>query len=148
MSVLSCWSSSTSNVVIFSFGTACKSRICTDALEKPHCGIWGVPFMKRTTGDDATAFCNWARPLSERKRVNVEEWNDGVGRDDRRRERRAGRNMTGDFQFLVPLHRKQVSSSELKLRFVPVNFRAIVSPFFPGPPRDQQLVAVIPTFVA
>jgi len=37
--------------------------------------------------------------------------------------------------------RKQVSSSELKLRFVPVNFRAIVSLFFPEPPRDQQLVA-------
>jgi hypothetical protein len=88
MSVLSCWSSSTSNVVIFFLGTACKSRICTDALEKPHCGISGVPLMKRTTGDDVTAFCNWARALLERKRVNEEDWNDD--------ERRAKRNMTGD----------------------------------------------------
>lgn len=25
------------------------------ALEKPHCGVSGVPFIKRTTGADATA---------------------------------------------------------------------------------------------
>lgn len=48
-----------------------------------------MPFMKRTTGDDVTAFCNWVRALLERKRVNVEDWNDD--------ERRAERNMTGDF---------------------------------------------------
>lgn len=25
------------------------------ALEKPHCGVSGVPFMNSTTGDEATA---------------------------------------------------------------------------------------------
>jgi len=55
--------------------------------------------MKRTTGDDVTAFCIWERAFSERKRVNVNAWdgvNSDVGRDDRKKgsdERRAERIM-------------------------------------------------------
>jgi hypothetical protein len=30
-------------------------KIWIDVLEKPHCGVSGVPFMNRTTGAEATA---------------------------------------------------------------------------------------------
>ena len=48
-----------------------------------------MPFMKRTTGEDVTAFCIFERAFSERKRAKVKDWDgvsNGVGRDDRRRE--------------------------------------------------------------
>lgn len=38
------------------------------AREKPHCGISGVPFMKRTTGEDSTALSIARRVSSERRR--------------------------------------------------------------------------------
>ena len=40
-----------------------------DAREKPHCGISGVPFMKRTTGADATAASMDFLVSSERRRI-------------------------------------------------------------------------------
>lgn len=49
-------SSKTSNVCIFSGGTPWMSRTCTAALEKPHWGASGFPFMNKTTGVDVTAF--------------------------------------------------------------------------------------------
>lgn len=39
------------------------------ALEKPHCGVSGVPFMKRTTGAEATALSIAVRTSSERSRA-------------------------------------------------------------------------------
>ena len=41
----------------FAGSTPCRPRICILALENPHCGNSGVPFMKRTTGLEATACC-------------------------------------------------------------------------------------------
>lgn len=41
----------------FAGSTPCRPRICILALENPHCGSSGVPFMKRTTGLEATACC-------------------------------------------------------------------------------------------
>lgn len=37
------------------------------AREKPHCGVSGVPFMKSTTGADATALSIAARVSEERQ---------------------------------------------------------------------------------
>ena len=37
------------------------------ALENPHCGVSGVPFMKSTTGADPTAFSIADRVSVERK---------------------------------------------------------------------------------
>ncbi len=48
-------SSSTLNAVNFAGSTPCMPSICIDVLEKPHCGVSGVPFMKSTTGADPTA---------------------------------------------------------------------------------------------
>ena len=48
-------SSSTLNAVNFFGSTPCIPKICMLALENPHCGISGVPFMNRTTGAEATA---------------------------------------------------------------------------------------------
>jgi hypothetical protein len=53
---LSSASSKTLYVFILSLGTSCKSRICITALEKPHWGVSGVPFMNRTKGVDLTAY--------------------------------------------------------------------------------------------
>ena len=39
------------------------------ALENPHCGVSGVPFMKRTTGDEAMARSIAERTSSERRRA-------------------------------------------------------------------------------
>jgi hypothetical protein len=41
-------------------------RIWMLALEKPHCGVSGVPFMNRTTGDEATARSIAERTSSDR----------------------------------------------------------------------------------
>jgi hypothetical protein len=41
-------------------------KICMLALEKPHCGVSGVPFMNKTTGADATALSIALRTSSER----------------------------------------------------------------------------------
>jgi len=49
------------------------------AREKPHCGISGVPFMKRTTGAEATALSIAARVSVERKR----DWR-SANREERR----------------------------------------------------------------
>lgn len=38
------------------------------ALEKPHCGISGVPFMNSTTGAEATALSMACLVTSERRR--------------------------------------------------------------------------------
>jgi hypothetical protein len=39
------------------------------ALENPHCGVSGVPFMNKTTGADATALSIAALTWSERNRA-------------------------------------------------------------------------------
>lgn len=39
------------------------------ALEKPHCGVSGVPFMNSTTGEEATARSIAVRTSSERHRI-------------------------------------------------------------------------------
>lgn len=39
------------------------------ALENPHCGVSGVPFMKSTTGEEATARSIAVRTSSERQRI-------------------------------------------------------------------------------
>jgi hypothetical protein len=76
------WSSSTLNAVNFSGSTPCMPKICMLALENPHCGVSGVPFMNRTTGDEATALSIAERTSSESSRA----WNGvrkravGVGR--------------------------------------------------------------------
>jgi hypothetical protein len=44
-------------------------KICMLALENPHCGVSGVPFMKRTTGADATALSIAVRTSLERNRA-------------------------------------------------------------------------------
>jgi hypothetical protein len=41
------------------------------ALENPHCGVSGVPFMNRTTGAEAIALSIAARTSLERNRA----WN-------------------------------------------------------------------------
>ena len=64
-------SSSTLNAVNFSGSTPCMPRICMLAREKPHCGVSGVPFMKRTTGADATALSMAWRISSESMRICI-----------------------------------------------------------------------------
>lgn len=46
----SSWSSRQLKATIFSSGTPWTSRIWQTAREKPHWGMDGVPFMKRTSG--------------------------------------------------------------------------------------------------
>jgi hypothetical protein len=46
-------------------------KICMLALENPHCGVSGVPFMNKTTGADAIALSIAARTSFERNRA----WN-------------------------------------------------------------------------
>ena len=63
---LNSWSSNTLKAVNLSGSTPCMPRICMLALEKPHCGVSGVPFMNSTTGDEATARSIAERTSSER----------------------------------------------------------------------------------
>lgn len=65
-------SANTLYVCIFSGGTPWRSRTWTAALENPHCGASGVPFMNRTTGLDSIAFWIVARAsvLRHRKAVS------------------------------------------------------------------------------
>lgn len=68
---LSSSSSSTLNAENFLGSTPCSPRIWMLALENPHCGVSGVPFMNSTTGLEATA-------LSMAARVSVDSsrrWN-------------------------------------------------------------------------
>lgn len=44
-------------------------RICMLALENPHCGVSGVPFMNNTTGDEAMARSIALRTSSDRHRI-------------------------------------------------------------------------------
>lgn len=76
------WSSSTLKAVNFSGSTPCMPKICMLALEKPHCGVSGVPFMNRTTGDDATALSMADRTSSESNRAwnGVRNRAEGMGR--------------------------------------------------------------------
>jgi hypothetical protein len=46
-------------------------KICMLALENPHCGVSGVPFMNKTTGADATALSMALRTSFDRSRA----WN-------------------------------------------------------------------------
>lgn len=62
-------SSSTLNAVNFSGSTPCMPRICMLALENPHCGVSGVPFMNSTTGAEPTALSIAFRISSERRRI-------------------------------------------------------------------------------
>lgn len=39
------------------------------ALENPHCGVSGVPFINKTTGDEAIARSIALRTSSERHRI-------------------------------------------------------------------------------
>jgi hypothetical protein len=57
-------------------------KICMLALENPHCGVSGVPFMNRTTGDEATALSIAERTSSESSRAwnGVKKRAVGVGR--------------------------------------------------------------------
>jgi hypothetical protein len=57
------------------------------ALENPHCGVSGVPFMNKTTGADPTALSiacrvsvdRYRRAMGEIRRENLEA-NVGAGR--------------------------------------------------------------------
>jgi hypothetical protein len=51
-------------------------RICMLALENPHCGVSGVPFMNKTTGADPTALSIAALTSLERHRA----WNGVIKR--------------------------------------------------------------------
>lgn len=42
------------------------------ALENPHCGVSGVPFINKTTGADPTALSIAARVSVERKRAAMD----------------------------------------------------------------------------
>lgn len=80
-------SSKTLNAVNFSGLTPCRPRIWMLALEKPHCGVSGVPFINSTTGAEATA-------LSIACRVSVDRndfwsWAKRGERSGLRRGRRA-----------------------------------------------------------
>src|SRR5271154_6669692 len=66
---LSSLSSSTLNAVNFAGSTPCIPSIWIDVLEKPHWGVSGVPFMKRTTGAEATALSIAVRTSCDRRRV-------------------------------------------------------------------------------
>jgi hypothetical protein len=54
------------------------------AREKPHCGVSGVPFMKRTTGADPTAFSIALRVSAERKRAAIGVMREGIILDEGR----------------------------------------------------------------
>ena len=54
------------------------------ALENPHCGVSGVPFINRTTGADPTALSIAARVSVERKRAEM-----GVNRGEENLEANA-----------------------------------------------------------
>lgn len=54
------------------------------ALEKPHCGVSGVPFMKSTTGADATALSIAVRMSSESNRIRIGVRNRGAVAEGRR----------------------------------------------------------------
>jgi hypothetical protein len=60
-------SSSTLNAANFCGSTPCSPSICTLALENPHCGVSGVPFMNSTTGAVATALSIAPRTCVDRK---------------------------------------------------------------------------------
>ncbi|KAF5127168.1 hypothetical protein E5D57_008096 [Metarhizium anisopliae] len=49
--------------------TPCMPRILMTVAEKPHWGVSGVPFMKSTTGADATALSMAERVAFERRRA-------------------------------------------------------------------------------
>lgn len=51
-------------------------KICMLALEKPHCGVSGVPFMNKTTGAEATALSIAARTSFDSNRA----WNGVMNR--------------------------------------------------------------------
>ena len=76
---LSSSSSSTLNAVNFCGSTPCSPSICMLALEKPHCGVSGVPFMKSTTGADPTAFS-----IALRVSVDMNDFCRMANRGDRR----------------------------------------------------------------
>jgi hypothetical protein len=64
-------SSNTLNAVNFAGSTPWSPRIWMLALENPHCGVSGVPFMNSTTGADSTALSIAARVSAERKRADM-----------------------------------------------------------------------------
>lgn len=76
-------SSSTLTAANFSGSTPCSPRIWIEAREKPHCGVSGVPFMKRTTGVFSRVLLISFFVSSERRR-SCWNWNRGTGRDVRR----------------------------------------------------------------
>ena len=83
MSDLNCESSNTLNDLNFSGGTPCISRIWIAALEKPHCGCSGVPFMNSTTGVDSTArerFCRASSVMNRRAMANERGGSTGATR--------------------------------------------------------------------
>lgn len=55
---------------ILSFRTPCTSMIWHTALEKPHMGASGVPFMKITSGSFRTAASILKRASCDRSRTN------------------------------------------------------------------------------
>lgn len=63
------WSSRTLKATNLDGSTPWSPNTCTLAREKPHCGVSGVPFMKRTTGAAATALSMAARTSVERRRI-------------------------------------------------------------------------------
>lgn len=82
-------SSSTLNAVNFAGSTPCRPRIWMLALEKPHWGVSGVPFMNSTTGADATALSIACRVSADRnlramgemmRGENLAASDDGAGR--------------------------------------------------------------------
>ena len=74
-------------------------KIWIDVLEKPHCGVSGVPFMKRTTGAEATALSIAVRTCCDRRRVwsrwcDIRGWREEAVAEGRRAAR-APRNAWG-----------------------------------------------------
>lgn len=79
-------SSSTLKAVNFAGLTPCMPRIWMLAREKPHCGVSGVPFMKSTTGAEATALS-----MAVRVSVEMKDFWRAVKRVERRGLRRGRR---------------------------------------------------------
>jgi hypothetical protein len=67
--LLRSWSSSTLKAVNLAGSTPCRPSIWMLVLEKPHWGVSGVPFIKRTTGAEATALSIAERTSCESRRV-------------------------------------------------------------------------------
>ena len=121
---LSSSSSSTLNAVNFAGSTPCIPNIWIDVLEKPHWGVSGVPFMKRTTGAEATALSIAVRTSCDRRRVwrrwcDIRGWREEAVAEGRRAATAPRRACDG----LLAKDRLTGGS----IRYVPVNVVILIA---------------------